>query len=841
MRRFADISARMNLATRLLLGGMIAAAFLWGGLDLFHSARIEAMVNGALTTQLQEDARRDRWQFDSVVRGHFTFTRLLGGHRAAIRHAASLARWDHAPVFEGEPDWLPRRSDRRGFPPIDWLIVMAADGEILETTSLLRQPPPQELIDLDFRLVVMAQQQPHIVSIGNMPHLLSAAAIGDGEKRLMAVSRLDSHFLAATMGRERRIGSVVAVIDNREGRVVASSDAGALPDGTDFAAVRNQWLLAGQEFFDYGSSEVSTKFVTLYPHRLIGDQAQPLLSLERTQRTVLAAAMSLLFMLALTFLAVQLRRITRRVSDVTEATFGVAHQELASGDELAGLVYQVERLSGEVVASRAALEREAGERIRLVTERITIAAENDRLKLLKAVTDLVGVGVVRLNEDGPVAENEAMERFAARCGGLEPFLRAKARGLDEARLPTVDGEELVFQLRLARGLDPGLVLVEDVTERRRTEEAVASLALFPAQSPNPVLRIDGAGMVLHANPASGALLAEWGTSVGRSVPADWATRLASVLAEGRVRETEMAVGDRILSLVMVPLPGAGYVNVYGSDVTARVEAEGRLQTLNQDLEARIAERTRDLVAAKEEAELASRAKSEFLATVSHELRTPLNAIIGFSEVMAKGLFGPIGNARYEGYVTDILHSGRHLLEVIRDILDVAKIEEAQMTLCLEPTAVDEVVAAATRLVESRARSGAVALDVSVAPGMPEIAADRRRLLQIVANLLSNAVKFTPEGGRVSLSACIEEGNLLVTIADTGIGMSEDEIELALQPFRQVDGPLTRRYEGTGLGLPLAKSFTELHGGHLSIRSQPGQGTTVTVDIPVKVAELVPAD
>ncbi|MBC7905423.1 MAG: HAMP domain-containing histidine kinase [Rhodospirillaceae bacterium] len=215
------------------------------------------------------------------------------------------------------------------------------------------------------------------------------------------------------------------------------------------------------------------------------------------------------------------------------------------------------------------------------------------------------------------------------------------------------------------------------------------------------------------------------------------------------------------------------------------------------------------------------------------MRTPLNAIIGFSEVMAGGLFGPLGNARYTEYAGDIVASGRHLLSVINDILDIAKIEAGQMTLSLEAVRLDEVIEATARLVLGRADIGGVKLVCRVETGLPPIMADRRRLMQILANLLSNAVKFTPQGGSVITEAFTDEGLLVLNVIDTGIGMDGDEMLLAMEPFRQVDGTLSRRYDGTGLGLPLARSFAELHGGTLSVVSQPGQGTTVTIRVPLE--------
>jgi len=239
----------------------------------------------------------------------------------------------------------------------------------------------------------------------------------------------------------------------------------------------------------------------------------------------------------------------------------------------------------------------------------------------------------------------------------------------------------------------------------------------------------------------------------------------------------------------------------------------------------------DLQLARMQAEQSSKAKSAFLANMSHELRTPLNAIMGFSELLTQELFGPLGDPRYKEFASDIFRSGKHLLAIIGDILDLAKVEAGQLTLDAREVDIVGLVHSSARLVSESARHRDITLDVQVPDGAIMAEVDPTRLRQILLNLLSNAVKFTPEGKSVALSCGREGDELYLRVADTGIGINPDDLAKVMQPFHQVDNSFSRRYEGTGLGLPLTQSLVDLHGARMTIDSVLNSGTTVTVYLP----------
>ncbi len=249
-----------------------------------------------------------------------------------------------------------------------------------------------------------------------------------------------------------------------------------------------------------------------------------------------------------------------------------------------------------------------------------------------------------------------------------------------------------------------------------------------------------------------------------------------------------------------------------------------------------------LTMARNCAETADRAKSEFLATMSHELRTPLNAIIGFSEIIKDEAFGPVGSTKYRDYADDINESGHHLLALINDNLDLSKVESGTDELHEENIEISQTAKAIKKLVVGLAQKGNVELELDVPVDLPLLYADERKVKQILLNLLSNAIKFTPDGGKVTLKIWSRaESGYVLKVIDTGIGIAFEDIPKALAPFQQVDSGLNRKHEGTGLGLPLTKLLVEMHGGYLDLQSEVGVGTTVTVIFPAERIVELPRD
>ena len=302
---------------------------------------------------------------------------------------------------------------------------------------------------------------------------------------------------------------------------------------------------------------------------------------------------------------------------------------------------------------------------------------------------------------------------------------------------------------------------------------------------------------------------------GGDPEAEVAWRLQAFFREVPKAYERVTPGGRVLQIRRRGMPDGAIVTVY-SDITEIKASE------------------RKLIRARSQADMANRAKSDFLANMSHELRTPLNAIIGFSEIISQELFGPIGNEKYLEYMKDIVKSSHHLLAIINDVLDMSKIEAGKLELSKEALNVRAVIGEVIRMMRERAACRGIELIAELADAEIDTWADERATKQIFLNLLSNAIKFSKGGGRVYIRIAADLPDLaVVEFEDFGIGMNEEELERALQPFGQAKPSTTRNYGGTGLGLPITKGLIEAHGGRLEIDSRAGYGTLVRVILPAE--------
>jgi signal transduction histidine kinase len=438
--------------------------------------------------------------------------------------------------------------------------------------------------------------------------------------------------------------------------------------------------------------------------------------------------------------------------------------------------------------------------IETFADQAVIAIENVRLfrelkertaQLTRSVDELKALGEVGRAVSSTLNLETVLATIVSRATGLA--------GLDGGSIWEYDDAREEFELRATNRLPDDLVEVLRATPIKKGEGALGRLAV----TGEPVEIADIANE--------------------RSYP----TRLRELLTRRGYRSV-LAVPllreDQLLGALAVNRNSPGGFEAETIDLLKTFATQSTLAIHNARLFREIEQKSREL-------EAASRHKSEFLANMSHELRTPLNAVIGFSEVLREQLFGPI-NEKQADYLADILESGRHLLSLINDILDLSKIEAGRMELEASEFDLPRAIENALILVRERASRHGIELVDDVDPGLGAIRADERKVKQVLLNLLTNALKFTPDGGRVEVRARAVDGAAEISVADTGVGIAPEDQAAVFEEFRQV-GAASKKAEGTGLGLAISRKFIELHGGRIGVTSEPGQGSTFAFTLPLR--------
>jgi PAS domain S-box-containing protein len=460
---------------------------------------------------------------------------------------------------------------------------------------------------------------------------------------------------------------------------------------------------------------------------------------------------------------------------------------------------------------------------------------NDRYRrAFPGLEDMIGIGVTYEETiSAMVARGLAPEAKGREAEWIAKRVADHRDGGDRFEFRTADGRWLLISER--RTHDGGVVSIRtDITTRKMAEEALrrseARLRSFLENVPATMTIKDRERRYLSLN----TLAAE---TMGRAADEFHGRRIEDVysgpgaeVATAMDREA-LETGKPVAREVHY-LPSARFGLSY--DVKFPIREGNRVVGIGGiGFDISELKRTEQrLTAAMQRAEAANLAKSQFLANMSHELRTPLNAVIGFSEIMAQEAFGPLGSPRYLDYLKDILASGRHLLEIVDDVLDTARIESGAVELRSEPVDLPALVETCRHMISIAASNKGLTLEAAVDGGLPPVIADGKRLRQCLLNLLSNAVKFTPSGGRIIIAAERgQDGGLCLKVTDTGIGILHDRLPLIFRPFSEVENAYAREHGGAGLGLFLTKSLVEAHGGGITVESMSGEGTTVTISLP----------
>jgi methyl-accepting chemotaxis protein len=633
------------------------------------------------------------------------------------------------------------------------------------------------------------------------------------------------------------------------------------------AADEGVLVLNGSYLIYYTSPELGWKIGEIVPFSTIEQQIN-----DSIVRILLFVLLALVLLSVITLIALNIT-VIRPLSNLTEVSRKIAETgdlDQAINTEGAGEIgslarsfkAMVEKIRTDMAERRkvddALQESEtryrriietANEGVWIIDGAMNTTFVNQRFADMLGYTreEMIGHNVLDyvISLDKPVIDTQ----FVARRKGIKGSYECRLRQRDGRTIwCMISGSPILDEANSYQG---SFGMVTDITERKQAEEALRESEVFNRSLvenlPDIIAIYDSGGIIRYANPAGLKIMSSTLSKViGQPIlsfiadyqRSDVEKKMQARLSGERLvpYEVDIKTGNgEILTVILNAVPISyekePVVLVLMTDITERKQAEQKLLEAHQDLERKVAERTRELAQAKEAAESADRLKSAFLATMSHELRTPLNSIIGFSGILLQELAGPLNEEQKKqlGMVSD---SSEHLLALINDVLDLSKIEAGQLKIANEPFELRPVIDKVIRSVRPMVEAKHLVLELEVAPDVEKVTADSRRVEQVLLNLLSNSIKFT-EQGHIRIT-CLHQGSeVRISVADTGIGIKREDLEKLFRPFTQVETGLTRQYEGTGLGLSISKRLVTLMGGTIAVESEWGKGSTFSFTVPVE--------
>jgi len=624
---------RTTLTFRILLVTFVLAVAVWYAMDRVQTQALTKIYETAFTERLNDQAQRDRMRFNDAVRQQFQTAHLIAGLAKTQNTIAALISstksWnDPDAKIEFPRDntsfWLPDRALMRNQHFPDYLMLLDPHGRVRKLFSPFRTPLPDVYATPSRLLIEKSLRQTLMTEHKEMPYLVSTAPVHDATNIMvgyvMAITKIDSHFLVSSQKTFLGSDNIIALAAGAPERVIASSNATLIPLGVPVTKLPDTFIVTGNTFFDYGSSEISSNFLSLIPRSKFQELMRPVLQQDRQQRTLLAVLLIGLLLLTLTYLMRRIGNLTAKVALFSERLYGSSAQvELNEGDELLNMEMQFNHLTEEILTSRSALEEESRQKMEAVRERAQAETELERLNVLLNVTDALGVGVLQMKDHAPIAKTAVMKHFLDECGGAQTFVQARP-GVDLIVTDTFENER-TFEIIFAPSIGDDIVLVADVTQRRQQEREIRALALYPQQNPSPVLRIASTGQLLNANPACRELLHDWKVTVGEVVPNHIRAVVQHTLEGDGNLNHDVVIGESIYTIAFSPSPDGEYVNGYGMDITSLKVAEMALKDANQALEQRVEERTREVQSSERNLKAAQRIAH--LGSWSNNLKTGL--------------------------------------------------------------------------------------------------------------------------------------------------------------------------------------------------------------------------
>ena len=829
--------------------GLLTGVILWVVVDRIQTRAISQIFDQTLESQLDQQARESLIRFDEYRRSFTYFASLISTHRRMAdyldpviwsRRSDQLVRYDAA----HPPSWLPADLIWQGGVRPEHFLLVDGAGAVREHYSPEGAGLPKVLRSDSKSQLAAGPDLSYVTVLNNEPWLIVSAKTEDNARvpmgSVMLLVPLDSAFLAASQQFVKSTNNVVAIIDPEAQRILSSS-ADAVPPGAALAALEEDFLVTAQSFFDYEDSDLNLLFATLLPRASFESTGQQILDLERRQRLVGAGVIIVAFVLLFFLLSSRINRLLRRISNLSRRALEIPGRDLDErGNQLLILEDWIRDFLNLVMRGRDEMRRRHETEL-LDTEKLKLAVMEASLDSIVTVD---GRGaIIDFNPTAQATFDYSHEAAVGRSFSelvvapkwqktFERLLYLSLAGAEQDASPqriemqAVARDGRIFPVELSIkpvSLEERLVFtlyLRDIAERKVREAEIRSLAAFPSESPIPVLRINGRGVITYANQPSASLLRHWGCRPLQTLPVYWRNHIEAVLASGETGEVEVTTDDGIYSLLMAPVAELDYVNVYARDITTERVAEEELKR-----------RQNELVHVTRLSNM-----GEMATGIAHELNQPLSAIVNFANGCARRLRMDIGGKE------ELLHALGQISaqagragEIIKRLRGMVTRRQPVRELVDLNTLAREVCS----FISHDLKRHELAVERRLSKRELWVRVDSVQIEQVLLNLLRNAIDALAELPAQERSLVIESGvqpggMVFVAVRDNGPGISSGAMEHLFDPF------YSTKESGMGMGLAISQTIMNHHHGKIRADSWPGKGSTFTIELPPSVEAVVSA-
>jgi len=826
-----------------ILIGLFVGLAVWGLLDQVQSRQVDKIFDQELEAQLDQRARESLIRFDRYLSNFGATTRLLANHRRLSEYLEPLFWFEDdaaTPVVyrEFRPHWLPDFFDREELSAPSHVVLTDPQGRIREVFQSGSEPLPGEIASrIPARFLNVREVRCVIERLGARLYLVCSDAVEDAGGyamgHLVVLVPVDDAFLASSQRGVYVARAAVALVDGDDGRIIASVDSQMLVPGTQLADWADTYLVTSQSMPEYEGADSNLLFATFVPHAAVEKMSRHVRIFERRQRGIAALVFVLVFTAVIYLVSSRLNAVLKRMTRFSQRALGIPDPGFhRDGNQLLLLEEWIQHFTQLVLKAREEMNIKHQAEMR----------ESEALKA--AVMEASLDAIVTLDHDGRIIEfNPAAERVlglerrdALGAAFIEQFLPEIARaafqrlldrsrhvhrapqGREEMVALRSDGSEIPVEISIApielESERYFTLYIHDISARKQAEREIKSLARFASESPSPVLRVSAGGLIVYANRASRPLLQAWGSEPGERLPEDWGAEVALALESGEPRERELEVSGQVYSLLFAPIRDLGYLNIYARDITAvrRAEQEAR----------------------QHQAELVHVCRlstmGEMATGMAHELNQPLSAIVNYANGCSRRL--QAASSRTEdlvGAMGQITSQAQRASEIIRRLRAlVGKQPPIRVDADL-----NHLVREVCSFVEFETNRMGLPIDLDLGVQPIPVHVDLVQIEQVLLNLVRNAIdalQESPEGARrLAIRAWVEGGQALVAVADSGPGISPERILHLFHPF------FTTKEGGMGMGLAISQTIVENHDGRIWAESEPGQGATFYVSLPLAEA------